>query len=100
VNAPLDPQSVWVRVRLYVGGEVVDDATLVIGSRERALDAFAVLGERHGKHLGAAVEADATYMVDFEFSDGEHVRWGTDAEGMVEPVPVDDVMAAIEARFG
>jgi hypothetical protein len=96
---PPDAKSVWARVRLYIAGEVVDDATLVIGSPERVADVFAVLGERHGQYAAAAADAGASYMVDFEFADGEHVRWGTDPDGMVEPVPVDDVLAAIEARW-
>lgn len=32
--------------------------------------------------------AGGKYLVDIEFWDGEHVRWGTDRNGMVIPIEV------------
>jgi hypothetical protein len=87
-----------VTIRLYIAGELVDEQAIVAGVGAR--DLIGELGAIHGRQTAAAVEAGRSYLVEFVFADGEHVRWGTDAAGMVEPIPVDDLAAALDRLLG
>jgi hypothetical protein len=86
-----------VRVRLFIAGAVVDEISFPVGVGTR--DLIGELGARHGE-LVAAHEG-APYLVEFKFPDGDHVRFGTDAEGMVEPFPValEHLTDAIARRY-
>ena len=50
--------------------------------------------------VSAAASEGLEWMIEFKFPDGDHVRWGTDAGGMVEPLPVADLEAALSRRYG
>jgi hypothetical protein len=80
-----------VTVRLYLGGQLVDEQEVHVGA-DGASDVLAYLGELHGGFVEAAA---VPYMVEFVFPDGQHVRWGTDTDGMVLPIPVDDLAEAL-----
>jgi hypothetical protein len=90
--------SADVTIRLYVEGVLVDEQAIVAGVGARAL--IGELGALHGQAAAAAVDAGRPYLVEFVFADGEHVRWGTDELGMVEPVPVEDLAAALDRVLG
>lgn len=75
-----------VRVRVHVAGELVDDVEFTIGVGTR--DLIGDLGARHGAAAQLAELVGKPYLVDIEFWDGEHVRFGTDADGMFWPVSV------------
>jgi hypothetical protein len=78
-----------IRIRLWVEGVLLDDQRVVLGVGARDL-----IGELGAVHADACRGAMA-YMVEFVFPDGDHIRWGTDVRGMVTPIPVDDLAAAI-----
>ena len=84
------------RFRVFVAGALVDEVTALIG----AGDLLDMLGERHGL-LCAAADAGDPWMIEVRFPDGEHVRWGTDSDGMV--LPIDVTMGQLEemlAKYG
>jgi hypothetical protein len=83
--------SAPVTIRLYLDGQLVDDQTVQVDA-EGAGDVLAYIGGLHGAFVE---EAGVPYMVEFVFPDGEHVRWGTDAGGMVLPIPVDNLAEAL-----
>lgn len=82
----------WAKIRLWVDGRVVDQVT-VLGDEE--VDQS---GSRHGELADAAEDRGLTWMVEIEFPDGEHVRWGTDSRAMVDPVPAEPDMVEQLAR--
>lgn len=75
-----------VCVRVYIAGLLVDDVDFPIGVGSR--DLIGDLGARHGAAAQLATAAGKPYLIDIEFWDGEHVRFGTDADGIVLPVEV------------
>ena len=89
--------STTVRVRLFVEGHLCDEVDLELGGTSDGV--LGQLGARHGEMVMAAASEGLAWMVEFRFPDGDHVRWGTDANGMVEPVPIDDLRAALERRY-
>lgn len=70
-----------VILRLYVGGELVDEER--VSELENSIE---IIASRQGELAGQASARGQTYMVEVEFDDGEHVRWGTDPGGMVLPM--------------
>lgn len=86
--------SAIVTVRLYLAGELVDELTFPIGVGTR--DLIGDLGASHAERVAAA--DGSPWMVELVFPDGDHVRFGTDHAGMVEPMPValDRIIEAIE----
>jgi hypothetical protein len=83
--------SAEVRIRLFIAGTLIDDQRVVLGAGAREL--IGELGAMHGEQVAAA--GAVPYMVEIVFPDGDHVRWGTDERGMVMPIPVDDLAAAL-----
>jgi hypothetical protein len=80
-----------VRFLVYIDGELADEATMEIvpeGPSEALFEFLSTLAEHHAKVCAAADARGSVYLVDVEFWDGEHVRWGTDVAGMVVPVEV------------
>jgi hypothetical protein len=92
---------IFARVRLYIDGRLVDDVTVAAG-RNAEDDAIPVIAALHGRRCQAAEAAGSTYMVEFIFDDGEHVRFGTDVDGMVVPAEVglDRLAKAVVERLG
>lgn len=88
----------WIRIRIFVDGRKVDDSLLVLGSNGLS-DILGDLGANHGELVRAAEATGRPYLVEFEFWDGEFVRWGTDPNGMVEPVPMKAGLAALLAEL-
>lgn len=89
-----------VMFRLYVLGRVVDQRAVVLGMGgvdDQVADIAGVQAELAGR----AEMAERPWMAEVEFWDGEHVRWGTDVDGMAVPVAVglDRLVAALEARW-
>jgi hypothetical protein len=84
-------------IRLRVDGVLVDEQPVQLGAGARGL--IGVLGADHGARCAAADAAGQPWSIEIEFADGEHVRWGTDGRGMVDPVPVRDLAAAIERQW-
>jgi hypothetical protein len=83
--------------RIFIAGQLVDQTTISgLG------DDIGGLAVRHGELCEAANRAGRKYLVEVEFGDGEHVRWGTDVDGMVIPmeVGIDDLMRALMKRYG
>jgi hypothetical protein len=72
-----------VRVRVHIAGELVDDVAFPIGAGTR--DLIGDLGARHGAAAQMATAVGKPYLIDIEFWDGEHVRFGTDPDGMLLP---------------
>lgn len=75
-----------VIMRLYLGGKMADETSVQLGVGAR--EAIGDVGEYHGEMARCATEEGLPWMVEIVFPDGEHVRWGTDSDGMVEPMPV------------
>jgi hypothetical protein len=75
-----------VRVRILVEGKTVDDSRVLIGVGAR--DLIGVLGSRHGDIAAAAERSGKAWLVEIIFPDGDHLRWGTDPDGMVVPLEV------------
>jgi arabinogalactan endo-1,4-beta-galactosidase len=85
----------WARVRLYVDGRMVDEAT-TLGE-----DGLRDIAARHAELAELAEQKGHRYMVEFEFSDGEHVRFGSDRDGMVEPIEVEtDIVEQVGRERG
>jgi hypothetical protein len=76
-----------VIVRVLVEGVLVDEVPIVIGVGARGL--IGELGGAHGEIAAAADAAGLTYTVEIEFPDGQTIRWGTDPDAMVLPLPVE-----------
>jgi hypothetical protein len=89
--------TVMVHIRLYINGKCIEDVPVKAGAGARAL--IGDLGAEHGALARAADESGVPWQIEFAFADGEHVRWGTDENGMVMPVPVEDLEAALLRRF-
>jgi hypothetical protein len=79
-------------LRLYIAGRLVDEATVLEDGVEE-------VAARHVEMAEAAEKAGQRFMVEVVFADGEHVRWGTDPGGMVEPTPTEDVGDSLRRRF-
>lgn len=75
-----------VRFRVWVGGVEADDVTIImLGPDDSAI------AEVASQQADICIQAEANgqrYLVDISFPDGEHVRWGTDFDGMVMPMEV------------
>lgn len=69
-----------VTIRLYLDSVLKDEREFPFGDRE----GIAQMAEVHATAI-AATEDGVPFMIEFIFPDGEHVRWGTDAGGMVDP---------------
>lgn len=80
-----------VTVRLYLNGEVADERLFPFGAGRNPGEELAEMAKRHG----TLCRDTDTWMIEFVFSDGQHIRWGTDPDGMVMPVPVDDLFEAL-----
>jgi hypothetical protein len=85
--------TAMVTICLYINGKQIDRVPVKAGAGARAL--IGDLGAQHGELAQAADEAGVPWLIEFRFSDGEHVRWGTDSDGMVMPMPVEDLEAAL-----
>jgi hypothetical protein len=87
-----------VRFRVWVDGELADETTIVLGTHDEHIEAIAA---RQAELCNSAEEAGQRYLVEVKFWDGEHVRWGTDTDGMVVPVEVGlmNLLDAIAARW-
>jgi hypothetical protein len=96
-----DPASSlhWVAFRVYVDGVMVDQHPVVLGTGDR--DHVATIATRQADICKSAADAGSSWLVEVEFWDGEHVRWGTDAGGMVVPVEIGmaHLMDAIARRW-
>jgi hypothetical protein len=91
--------STTVAIRLYIEGHLCDETQAPLGGGDtRAL--IGQLGLRHAEMVNAAASEGLAWLIEFVFPDGDHVRWGTDSSGMVEPMPIDDLAAALERRYG
>jgi hypothetical protein len=73
-----------VQVRLYVAGVLVDDVPVMVTGHMGPL--LGSLGDQHATRCRAASDAGLPWMIELAFPDGDHVRWGTDADGMVQPI--------------
>jgi hypothetical protein len=80
VSAPATIFRVYVRGQLTAEDRIPDDVDEATG--DRLVHELALY---HGEMCEAAGQFGARWLVDIEFSDGEHVRFGTDATGMVWP---------------
>jgi hypothetical protein len=87
-----------VRFRMWVRGELVDDTTIELWGPGDHLKALA---NSHAMSSQIAEARGWPYLIEVEFWDGEHVRWGTDTDGMVTPVRVGlgYLLDAILARY-
>jgi hypothetical protein len=68
----------WVAFRLFVYGRMVDERYLFA---QQGLEDVAHIAIHQGDLAATAEAAGWPYMVEVEFSDGDHVRWGTDVNG-------------------
>jgi hypothetical protein len=100
VEAPGEPPARAVRFDVWVAGELADSETLEFDPRADDGSVLRIAERQSGICTKADAE-DKKYLVDIEFWDGEHVRWGTDVEGMVIPVAVgvDQLAEAIGKRW-
>jgi hypothetical protein len=85
----------WTKFRIWVDGRLVDEGTVMVGYEEAVDD----IGLRQAEIASWAEAHDKSYMVEAEFSDGGQLRWGTDPNGMVEPMAMDNLADAIRRRF-
>lgn len=90
--------SVVVVARLYLAGMLHDESSIELVA-EGDLHVIGEIGARHSQMVTAADSEGIGWMVELIFPDGDHVRWGTDADGMVQPIPVDDLVAALNRRY-
>jgi hypothetical protein len=74
-----------VTFSVYVNGKLTDRQVLGGGDDD---DRTARIAAAQGELCAVVESAGGTYLVDICFADGEHVRWGTDRHGMVQPVEV------------
>jgi hypothetical protein len=92
----------WVRIRIFVEGRIIDDSLLILGPAGLR-DILGDLGAQHGELCRAAEATGRPYLVEFEFWDGEFVRWGTDTARIVEPIDMRDglanLLAVLERRW-
>jgi len=93
-----------VRFLLYVDGALIEEAVAEMdpSGPDNALWTFLqTLAEHQGRICSNAEANGSVYLIDVEFWDGEHVRWGTDAAGMVIPIEVGlhDLAQSINARW-
>ena len=99
------PGTLPVRFLVYVDAELREEAVASKSTRAARTTPLGSSCRRSPTHQGrVCAEAEArgsVYLVDVEFWDGEHVRWGTDADGMVIPLEVGlhDLAQAINARW-
>jgi hypothetical protein len=89
--------STTVRVRLFISGKLCDEVNLDLGAGQHEI--LGEVGLRHANMVTAAASEGLEWMTEFLFPDGDHVRWGTDAGGMVQPIPIDDLAAALRRRY-
>jgi hypothetical protein len=89
--------STTVLVRLFIEGKLCDETSLELGAEMD--DLLGEVGRRHGDMASAAASEGLAWMIEFVFPDGDHVRWGTDPDGMVLPVPIADLEAALLRRY-
>jgi hypothetical protein len=75
-----------VRIRIYVAGLVADETTMPLGVGTR--DLIGDLATQHAVIARQADQAGKRWLIEFRFPDGDHVRWGNDPDGMVEPIEV------------
>jgi hypothetical protein len=87
--------SADVVVRLYLNGELADEQQFPFGAGREPGEELAELAARHG----TLCRDVGSWMIEFAFPDGQHIRWGTDADGMVQPVPVDDLFLALARQI-
>jgi hypothetical protein len=74
-----------VRIRVHVAGVLVDDQVFdALGGA----DVVEHLATAHGAAVHLADVAGDRWVIDFEFWDGQHVRFGTDPSAMVLPLPM------------
>lgn len=98
------PGTLPVRFLVYVDAELREEAVASIdpsGPDEATWLFLQTLATHQGRVCAEAEARGSVYLVDVEFWDGEHVRWGTDADGMVIPLEVGlhDLAQAINARW-
>lgn len=74
-----------VRIRVHVAGVLVDEQTMDADAPQGVIEE---LGVAHGCAVQLAEAANAKWLIEFRFWDGEHVRFGTDPAGCVEPIEV------------
>jgi hypothetical protein len=79
---------------LYDNGRLVDRRYVTDEDDEDMVDRVAAA---QGTLASIIDNCGGTYLVDIEFWDGEHVRWGTDENGMV--FPVETGIGALEDRI-
>jgi len=73
--------------RVYVAGEKIDERALDLSADPLAMMRdTSMIGNLQVAICQRAEDQGLTYLVEVEFPDGEHVRWGTDPLGMVMPM--------------
>lgn len=82
--------------RFYIDGKLAGRDRVGSGRSEVSLIA--------ASHAALADDCETygrKWMVEVVFSDGEHVRWGTDVDGMVVPVEVGlgELLQAVARRM-
>lgn len=93
------PDLVWFRV--YVGGKLVDEAAIDFAMPDAAGE-LAVVARWQGDLAADAIRRGLLYLVEVEYPDGDHVRFGTDHAGMVDaygPFPLDRIAEELAKRF-
>jgi hypothetical protein len=93
-----------VDFRVYVGGAQVDSVRITFDDDD-AWGRMVEHAARQADLCHAAVVRGVPWMVEVVFWDGEHVRWGTDVDGMVVPVEMGlseliDVINRRRSAFG
>ena len=85
--------------RFYIDGKVATSDSVTDPARRR--EQVGDIAATHGWLADECDERGRKWMVEVEFSDGEHVRWGTDVDGMVVPIEVGaaELLDAIARRW-
>jgi hypothetical protein len=85
--------------RVFVAGDLEDERRLDLSmDMERMAHEIGLIGGMHVAICGMADDEGLTYLVEVEFPDGEHVRWGTDPLGMV--MPMATAFESVLAKMG
>lgn len=86
------------RFSVWVNGELAHEQVLW------DLDQLEALSEVQAQLCAEASNAGLAWMVEIRFNDGDHVRFGTDRAGMIEPLDlvngVDSMMEILHRRWG
>jgi len=77
---------VRVTVRMVVDGVVIDEVPME--SDEEGLELIEALGAEHGAQAATAIAAGIPYRIEIVFEDGQTIRFGSDRESMLFPIPV------------